>query len=742
SDSVLSPEDSTLSFDGPTTFLDNTSGGNGGALALLGGLSIAVNTGESSFVDNSAGFAGGAVYVSETAAGPTFSDVSFDSNSAQVGGAVSAIGSGNVKGGGADQLLPTTFSRCRFTDNRATATGGAVDSASGQDLFEDTVFRGNQAVTGGALRLAGTASLENCSFVDNVSDEGEGAAVSNVGVISEISNTNFSGNVFNCAPDTFLNYTSGDPLDEACSGCQATCDGCAQPPMVPLCSDVIPHSMSDGGVVTLETLSIDPGYWRAISSSTEVLACYNSDACVGGITGATGYCGMGYEGPYCAICGDSYSAQLGFTCSTCPDRASGIVLATALAVIGLFTVVAVISYLAWRVGPNRGCGMAGHLKRYLPLQTLKIPVVAWQIVTQFTSAANVTYPGVYRRFLNGLDVFNFDLSWILSAGCVMDLDFHDRLLLSTICPIIALLFLAATYSAGWRINRGNAEALQLVWDRHVSMVLLLLFLVYSSVSSVVFQTYACDQLDGGGEYLRADYRIECDSSKHQGFRVYAGFMILLYPVGIPALYGALLFRARDVLEKDPDSREDPPRVVSISSLWKPYRPAVYYYEVIECGRRILLTGLVVFIYPNTAAQIAITLIMTVVFAVLSEAIRPYAQAWDTWVSRVSHAVVFMSVYVALLLKVDVSNEKGSSQKVFEAVLVTAHACMILAVVVETILLGCPSRVKEQDEPVPRVGGDSVAMSFSYRDKMNHAGNLCSEEDDDDHVNEAGLTPVG
>ncbi|CAM9320022.1 unnamed protein product [Ectocarpus sp. 12 AP-2014] len=275
------------------------------------------------------------------------------------------------------------------------------------------------------------------------------------------------------------------------------------------------------------------------------------------------------------------------------------------------------------------------------------------------------------------------------------------------------------------------------------MVLLLVFLVYSSVSSLVFQTFACDQLDGGGEYLRADYRIECDSSKHQGFRVYAGFMILLYPVGIPAFYGALLFRDRDVLEKDPDGREDPPRVASISNLWQPYRPSVYCYEVIECGRRILLTGLVVFIYPNTAAQIAITLIMTVVFAVLSEALHPYAQAWDTWVSRVSHAVVFMSVYVALLLKVDVSDEKGSSQKVFEAVLVTAHACMILAVVVETILLGCPSRAKEQVEPAPRVGDDSVTMTFSYTNEMkvDCAGNPCSEEDDD-HVNEAGLTPVG
>ncbi|CAB1114887.1 unnamed protein product [Ectocarpus sp. CCAP 1310/34] len=558
SDSVLSPEDSTLSIDGPTAFVNNTSGENGGALALLGELSISVNTEESSFVDNSADLAGGTVYVSDTAIGPTFSDVIFDSNFAHVGGA----------------LLPTTFSRCRFTYNRETATGGAVDSASGQDLFEDTVFRGNQAVTGGALRLAGRASLENCSFVENLSDEGEGAAVSNVGIISEISNTSFSGNVFNCAPDTFLNYTvrdtmltcslstmSGDPLDEACSGCQATCDGCAQPPAVPLCSDVIPDSRSDGGLVTLETLLIDPGYWMATNSSTEVLACYNVDACVGGITGATEYCVEGYEGPYCAICSDDYSVQLGFTCSKCPDRAGGILLATALAVIGLFTVAAVVSYVAWRVGAESEGGvslMCGTALLSPPSKkTIALLHAACSASMRFTSAANVTYPAVYQRFLNALDVFNFEISWIISAGCVMDLDFHDLLLLSTIGPLIALLFLAATYRAGSRINRGNTEALQLVWDRHVSMVLLLVLLRATS-STAAGNTCA---------------RIEYDSSNHQGFRVYAGFMILLYPVGIPAFYGALLFRDRDVLQKDPDGREDPPRISSISNLWQPYRPS-------------------------------------------------------------------------------------------------------------------------------------------------------------------------
>lgn len=90
---------------------------------------------------------------------------------------------------------------------------------------------------------------------------------------------------------------SGDPYDAACHGCGQVCDECVEPPLFPTCTDVIPHTASDGGPVTLEMLSIDKGYWRATSSSRQVLACYNADACVGGLTGTADYCLEGYEGP-------------------------------------------------------------------------------------------------------------------------------------------------------------------------------------------------------------------------------------------------------------------------------------------------------------------------------------------------------------------------------------------------------------------------------------------------------------
>lgn len=208
-DSTYNPKESTLHIGATTTFLHNTSGANGGGVALLGACSLEVDTGvEVSYTRNSAAVAGGGVFVSGAGAGPAFSSALFVSNSAQVGGAVSTFGSGSSKSvSDIEPPNPTTFERCHFVGNRAT-TGGAIDSAAGHDSVVDSTFDDNTAGTGGALRLAGTASIDSCSFVENFSNDGGGAVVSNIGTISKMVNISFTGNGFNCPAGMFLDYNA------------------------------------------------------------------------------------------------------------------------------------------------------------------------------------------------------------------------------------------------------------------------------------------------------------------------------------------------------------------------------------------------------------------------------------------------------------------------------------------------------------------------------------------------------
>ena len=135
--------------------------------------------------------------------------MTFIENSAETGGGVLASGSGTAVSIDINNKKvenPTTFDGFTFVGNVALATGGAVDSASGEDAFIGTVFKGNRASLGGALRLAGAASVDNCSFIDNVSQPGGGPTVFNFGTMSTDTDIYFNGNVFSCENQTFLDF--------------------------------------------------------------------------------------------------------------------------------------------------------------------------------------------------------------------------------------------------------------------------------------------------------------------------------------------------------------------------------------------------------------------------------------------------------------------------------------------------------------------------------------------------------
>ena len=187
-------------------------------------------------------------------------------------------------------------------------------------------------------------------------------------------------------------------------------------------------------------------------------------------------------------------------------------------------------------------------------------------------------------------MINFDFGWILSAGCVWPgLDFHDRLLLTTLGPFVALAYLGTTCALALYKTRqqpmqssptqmSRADARERVEREHLSALLLLTFLVYSPSSSNVFRMFACERLDDGNEYLRADYRILCSDNKHRALQLYAGIMVLVYPVGIPLMYAILLHRLRGILRPGGPARSNSPSASTLHTLWTPYRRGCYSYE--------------------------------------------------------------------------------------------------------------------------------------------------------------------
>lgn len=146
-------------------------------------------------------------------------------------------------------------------------------------------------------------------------------------------------------------------------------------------------------------------------------------------------------------------------------------------------------------------------------------------------------------------------------------------------------------------------------------------------------------------------------------------------VAIPPLYAVLLFQRRDVLH---DAGADKIVAEPIAGLWEPCRPGRLYFlhEVVECARRIILTGVSSFVF-NDAAQIATTMLITFFFLTIFELLSPHKSEPDMWLSRGDPViVVFLSIFFLLTVKMNVADERNLNQAAFAGMMVESHVMMV------------------------------------------------------------------
>lgn len=331
---------------------------------------------------------------------------------------------------------------------------------------------------------------------------------------------------------------------------------------------------------------------------------------------------------------------------------------------------------------------------------------------QFDAIAGDVYPEIYKNFVSKLSPVNLDMDFILSYSCIINTDFYDHLLVVTIAPPLVLVLFTGSYLLAKHRNSSSASAVRAVLHKHQAAALYVAFLVYSPVSYKVFQTFACDELDDGNAYLRADYSVSCLTPRHAWYQTYALIMVVVYPVGIAAVFAWLLLRHRRDLAKP--NREPLSHLRPIKGMWGAYKPSRYYFEVVECGRRVALIAIAAFIPHASTAQIAFALFFAVVFVFISEAIAPFEKSADIGLYRWGNGIIVTSLYVAFLMEIDVSHDTAQASLAFSRVLIAANVVMVATVLVQTALLVKKGRKVREIGPVRRTSSREVGSLTEYQ----------------------------
>ena len=174
-----------------------------------------------------------------------------------------------------------------------------------------------------------------------------------------------------------------------------------------------------------------------------------------------------------------------------------------------------------------------------------------QVLSSLGVVFSIPYPAFYDRLVAYINVFSLDIFAVMPLGCTIDLNHDDYLLLRTLIPV-GLLIISFGYrrhvmrASARKRRKGKhkeAKAAELLTDQILTYNFILVYLLYPSTSASIFATFQCETLDdlAQSRFLRIDFSVNCDSPYHRMMWYYAALMVIVYPLGVPALYAYLLF---------------------------------------------------------------------------------------------------------------------------------------------------------------------------------------------------------
>lgn len=457
------------------------------------------------------------------------------------------------------------------------------------------------------------------------------------------------------------------------------------------------------------TLDMDEGFWRVNEFSSEVLKCPVQKSCLGGSNVAE-QCRSGHTGMYCDVCEEGYVHGADGSCSGC-EAESFVVVAVVIPVIAFFVLVL---FVVVTIHSER-------IKAYLSAQILiladkaeqmnlsslrtkvKIMITFIQILSQMPNVFGALFPSGFLTFLDIFGFFNLNIINFLSLGCIIESNYHSDLLTATVGPMLLTVIVALSLFFKKIFTRDSFNPYHMAELRKdmLTAVLIISFCIFSPVSITIFQAFSCEPFDDGSNMLVADYSINCNSQTHKNYEIYAGLMILIYPIGIPISYLYLLVKNHQYVNPSAALvvREDEKRLVDrriiqaeksklretykeiwhLSFLYENYAPKRWYFEVLDCFRRLFMTAIPVLILRGTTEQLLLVLMASLVWCIIYMQLKPFEMPNDNNIAIMSQWAISFTLIGGVMLKVG-EDSRNAQYYVLDVLLVLINATVILSTI--------------------------------------------------------------
>ena len=400
-----------------------------------------------------------------------------------------------------------------------------------------------------------------------------------------------------------------------------------------------------------------------------------------------------------------------------------------------------------------------------------------QVNTAFGGVfSDVPWPDIFTKWTEITEVINIDLVYLVDFQCVNNsLTFYSTFLWQVMGPIFASLSIFFFgYCRIFCCGMYSTKDRKRVWIQHVQVFLGLIFVTYPSVCNTILTLYNCQEVDNG-YFLAVDLRVQCYIAEWNNYAAFGAICVLVYPVGVPAFFVLALYWHRQFLfpNRQDDYRklelelevadalqrmEDPActeqersdievqlstlqlEVVAMKERAQKYKDVVskygfvyssysehaYWWELTELVRKLLLTGVVIFVAPGSLSQLAFAFLVNLFFFVLHINV-------DAFVERAESKLMFYSLLSTLITVFSGIILKGNHGRVVNfwesamitGVLMTSNFAMGIIFVYIIILMykayAAPNMAKttgsEETKPFEEAFDDTMlALNLVFADK--------------------------
>jgi hypothetical protein len=200
-----------------------------------------------------------------------------------------------------------------------------------------------------------------------------------------------------------------------------------------------------------------------------------------------------------------------------------------------------------------------------------------------------------------------------------------------------------------------------------SITLLTLFIMYPMLVQKAFGIFKCRLIEGE-YYLVADVTLACYDDAWLPRAVMGAIGVAIYCIGIPALFFKLLNDNKDDLDH-------PDVTAKLGFVYAGYSSSFYLGEMVEMTRKMVMSGLVMFISPDSIMQVVVAVFMCAAFLAVQVVCNPYEDEAENKVNMWTLWGTALTILFGLLTMIS----EGACVSEDESADVSLMANMIIAV---------------------------------------------------------------